>query len=109
MRVALYINLGDALDRRGCIVALTASEQRLADFLTSVVAAATNNLDGSRSTLRCRRRPGHKPCTGMVEAGFSSYDEIYWICPHCSDSGMIADWKGTFWDLTDMTLGPTIF
>ena len=109
MRPALYFNLADALDRRGCVVARTSRDRRLAEFLTEVVAAATQDIEGPFGVLRCRRRPGRKPCTGFVVTSFSAADDIYWFCPRCFDYGVVANWQGTFWDLTGTALDRIIF
>jgi hypothetical protein len=47
--------------------------------------------------VRCRRRPGRKPCTGIIEADFDPEDyRIMWWCPVCDDCGYISNWQGFY-------------
>jgi hypothetical protein len=39
----------------------------LAEYFASIIVDATTNLDGPL-TLRCRRRPGHRRCSGIIFA-----------------------------------------
>jgi len=75
--------------------------RRLAEFLGNIVVDATTlpteqNL-GER--VKCRRRPGRKPCPGEIETDFEvDTDTIVWWCPACGENGYIRNWKGTLWD-----------
>jgi tetratricopeptide (TPR) repeat protein len=49
------------------------------------------------STLRCRRRPGRRPCGGHL--AIRCFDEaILWGCTRCADCGELRRWRGTPWD-----------
>jgi hypothetical protein len=49
--------------------------------------------------LKCRRRPGRKPCPGEIETDFEpDTDTIVWWCPVCGENGYITNWQGTLWD-----------
>ena len=49
--------------------------------------------------VRCRRRPGHVPCVGLIAASMDSPESpIQWECVACGDLGEISHWRGTTWD-----------
>jgi hypothetical protein len=73
----------------------------MAEFLVNIVATMTHDFDEPLGPIRCRRRPGRKPCPGLLDATFSTDDAILWHCRHCGDRGVITHWQNTFWDLTD--------
>jgi hypothetical protein len=51
------------------------------------------------SKVKCRRRPGRKPCPGEIMAVLRGQSkEIIWECPVCGDNGVIHHWGGTLWD-----------
>lgn len=73
----------------------------LAKFLGAIVEATTARGSGSPSgsSLRCRRRPGHRPCGGVIESGIDGpTNEILWRCIVCGDRGSISNWQHTPWD-----------
>jgi hypothetical protein len=58
-------------------------------------------------TLRCRRRPGRRPCTGVLSILLDeSLEDLVWHCPACGDNGVIRGWEGTFWDNSDIPERP---
>jgi hypothetical protein len=72
---------------------------RLAEYFASIVVDATTNIDDPPS-VRCRRRPGHRRCEGIVISypAVDESDSILWHCPVCYDNGVITGWQGTLWD-----------
>lgn len=102
MRGTLITNLTHFLDERGRIAPPSGPARRLADFLTHIVATVTHDPDGPLAPIRCRRRPGRKPCPGILDAIFGADEEILWECPQCHDHGVITDWQNSFWDLFDV-------
>jgi hypothetical protein len=82
----LITDLRHFLDERGCIAPMPGPARRLAEFLTNIVATITHDMDEPVAPIRCRRRPGHKPCPGLLDAQFG-------------DEGVIRGWEDTFWDL----------
>lgn len=77
--------------------------RRLAEYFGSIVSAATLAPPGAEvhTALRCRRRPGRKPCPGhIVVERLEVPPEIEWSCPCCGDRGVIRNWRGTGWDLS---------
>lgn len=79
---------------------------RLGSFFASLVEAATAGRFGPPAVLdvRCRRRPGRRPCAGPIVAAESEpslVDQgagIAWECRGCGDRGVIFGWEGTAWD-----------
>ncbi|HEY4367753.1 MAG TPA: hypothetical protein VGN07_11020 [Steroidobacteraceae bacterium] len=69
----------------------------LAEYFASIVVDATTNIDDP-PTVRCRRRSGHRPCTGIVIPSADENDTIHWHCPVCHDNGIISGWQNTLWD-----------
>jgi hypothetical protein len=101
----LITDLKHFLDERGCIAPMPGPARRLAEFLTHVVATITHDMDELPAPIRCRRRPGRKPCPGILDAQFGEEFEIFWMCPECLDEGVIRGWEDTFWDLMFSPLG----
>src|SRR6266545_5050082 len=77
-------------------------------YLGAIVAAAsvasTNQV--LETPLRCRRRPGRKPCTGYMRLRQDAGARIVWECSTCDDNGVISGWRGTPWDLS--RFGPRV-
>lgn len=77
--------------------------RRLRTFLGEIARAASVRTSGSwdATALRCRRRPGRKPCDGRIEAFRRDIPpEVEWRCPICEDAGLISGWRETYWDLS---------
>ena len=71
--------------------------KRLFHYWTEIVSQATQYDDPT--TLRCRRRPGRKPCGALLTIFFDvDNNDVLWFCPCCHDEGRIAGWEGTFCD-----------
>ena len=73
--------------------------------LTRIVSQVTVSLDADEglpveTTEKCRRRPGRKPCPRQLWAGYTEEEppRVWWECPRCGDSGVIAGWQGCHWD-----------
>ena len=81
-----------------------APARRLAEYYGSIVEAATASwLSGVviLSAVRCRRRPGHRPCPGHIAFRRSDIPaRIDWTCSQCSDNGIISGWRYGPWDLS---------
>jgi hypothetical protein len=93
------VDLRHYLSPVGAIADMPGPARKLAEYFASIVVDATTNLD-EEPTVRCRRRPAHRPCTGVVMS-YPSADEdasIHWYCPVCDDNGLIRGWQKTLWD-----------
>ena len=64
-----------------------------------VFATSDNAVDPYESNVKCGRRPIRKPCMGYLTIEMTDEDEIYWICPVCSDEGVVSGWKDLFWNV----------
>lgn len=88
------------LDDNGALI--KGRPRSLAAYFAEIVQAATPRIVGawSLSEVRCRRRPGHKPCTGRIGVRLTDMPlAVEWECPECGDAGIISGWEGTRWDL----------
>lgn len=112
MRWARGITAGLAhyLDERGRIAAPSRGAQIVAEHLAAIVVMTTGNLatpaDGAPGSVRCRARPNHKPCLGFIDSDVlpdaeGDIERIHWWCKRCTSNGVISDWQGTFWDMSD--------
>lgn len=76
--------------------------RRLGEQLSLIVRAATAGPGGARwvSAVRCRRRPGHRPCPGHLAVfRLDATAPIRWSCPDCGDEGTISGWEDSPFDL----------
>lgn len=89
------------LDERGIPVA-HGPAGRWAGFLGAIVSAASQHDAETPipTALRCRRRPGRKPCPGRLWALRREDGLIEWQCGACDDSGLIHHWENTPWDFS---------
>ena len=93
------VDLRHYLTPTGAMGPMPSRARLLAEYFANIVVDATTNLDDP-PTLRCRRRPGHRRCTGIIFAvpSIDEDDTILWHCPVCHDNGVIRGWQGTLWD-----------
>jgi len=76
--------------------------RRLAEHLGTIVAAVTGVEPDDPLGVRCRRRPGRRPCPGEIEGYIEpESNAIRWMCLFCGDNGMISNWENTLWDLSE--------
>lgn len=89
------------LDEEGRLADMLAAARNVARHLGAIVAAVTSRRPAvlGVTAVRCRRRPGRRPCPGRISAvvEFGS-GEVSWRCSVCGDSGLIHRWAGTPWD-----------
>lgn len=96
------VHLPHVLDEKGTLQALTGRGLRLAEYWTQIVAQASHYDEPT--TLRCRRRPGRRPCGALLTLFFDVDNfDVLWFCPECDDNGRISGWEGTFWDNSELT------
>jgi hypothetical protein len=83
-----------------------AAARRLDQYLHEIVKAASfakARFHPILTEVRCRRRPGRKPCPGRISVLIDTGDwAIHWGCTHCGDNGVIRNWKGSEWDLSEL-------
>jgi predicted PhzF superfamily epimerase YddE/YHI9 len=80
--------------------------RRLTEYLGSIIEKASLFLpeQWGGTNMRCRRRPGRKRCPGRIHVRIGKEDppEIHWACPRCEENGIIRNWQGSAWDLSDV-------
>ena len=97
------VDLTHWLTEDGAIAPMPRPGQRLAEYMGMIVADATGFLTEqySEQGVKCRCRPGRKPCPGIIETDFeANTDRIVWWWPECGENGYVNNWKGTLWDRT---------
>lgn len=70
--------------------------------LSRIIQAATVRPAGAVActAVRCRRRPGHRPCGGFIEVCRQDLPELVrWYCPRCGDGGVARNWRQSAWRL----------
>jgi hypothetical protein len=70
--------------------------KQLSEYLRRIAKGASHlgvRRDfGILGEVHCRRRPGRKPCGGIILARLCPDDRIEWRCPVCNDNGLISNW-----------------
>ncbi|MBV8037745.1 hypothetical protein [Roseateles sp.] len=87
------------LTEKGNIAAERGAARRMADFVTAVIAHASD-FDRPEETpgpacFKCRSRDDHR-----VDTDIADDDAVTWSCPACGTQGRISNWQRTFWDLS---------
>ncbi len=98
------VDLTHFLDEKGTIAPPKGPARQLAEYITSIIKMASRPeiIPPPEYQVRCRRRPGRRPCTGVIEVDLDpDTEDIIWWCPICHDNGYISNWKGTMWDLSN--------
>ena len=107
MAKTFVVDLTHFLTEDGAIAPMPGPARRLAEYLGTIVADATTfpTEQYSEQRVKCRCRPGRKPCSGKIETDLEpETDRIVWWCPACGENGFISNWKDTLWDRTrDLT------
>ena len=92
------------LDEEGEIISEPTKARKLGEYLAAIIVMASfpDPEYPSDYRVRCRRRPNRKPCLEEI-VGFvdPETDDIVWMCPACGDSGLISNWRGTIWDMSN--------
>jgi hypothetical protein len=93
------IDVRHYLDDKGNIEPKKGPARKMANFITSVIAHASD-FDRPESTpgpvcFKCLKRDNHR-----VETGMTDDDAVAWYCPACRTEGFISNWQETFWDIS---------
>jgi len=59
------VDIRHYLDPSGAFADMPSRARLLAEYFTHIVVDATTNID-DEPNVRCRRRPGRRPCTGTI-------------------------------------------
>ena len=100
-----YTDMRNFLNETGAMDIESGSARKLAEHLAAIITMVTcpPMQLSEKFQVRCRRRPGRKRCTGMIQADEDpDTEEIRWFCPVCDDNGYIRNWQNTLWDLSSM-------
>jgi hypothetical protein len=93
------IDLTHYLDPKGAIAPERGPARKFADFVTTVVAHATDfdRHDDTPGPLcfKCRKRDQR-----FVETGLTEDNLVVWRCLACGTEGQVSNWAGSFWDLS---------
>jgi len=91
------------LDENGEMIKEPPQARKLGEYLAAIIVMASYpdpEYEGYK--VLCRRRPKRKPCSTEVAAWLDpETDDVVWICPVCQDKGIISNWRGTIWDMSD--------
>ena len=71
-------------------------------LLTDICRFATIGPSGEpiRTAIRCNKRPGRRPCQGVLVARLRDVPcQVDWQCSDCDSGGRIIGWEGTDADL----------
>ena len=93
----MYItNATHFLDEKGAIGPQHGPGRKMADFLGTVIVAATLQDTGLK-------QPNCFKCAASVKTHAPVSGAIEWICAGCGESGRITNWEGTLWDMSTHT------
>jgi hypothetical protein len=92
------------LDENGDMITEPRQARKLGEYLAAIIVMASfiEPEHPEKYQVFCRRRPNRNPCLGEI-AGYidPETDDIFWKCPKCGDRGLISNWQGTIWDMSD--------
>lgn len=92
------------LDDDGEIISEPAQARKFGEYLAAIIVMSSYPEPEYPAEYRvnCRRRPNRKPCQEEI-VGFVDHetDDIVWMCPKCNDRGLISNWQGTIWDMSN--------
>lgn len=93
------------LDEEGELVTEPPQAKAIADYFTAIVMMSSfpDPEYPPEYKVKCRRRPKRKPCQAEI-IGFidPESDDVMWMCPKCHDRGLISNWRGTMWDMSEL-------
>jgi len=92
------------LNDNGGIITEPPQARRLGEFLAAIIVMSSYIEPECPEKYRvsCRRRPNRKPCFEQIVGYIDpETEDIFWKCPKCGDRGLISNWQGTIWDMSD--------
>ena len=97
-----FTDIRHFLDEDGNPVDLSPQGERLYNYFLDIIKGAIIEPEGAvvSTGVKCRRRPGRRPCPGVVDAVWEFEDggQVTWECPKCGDSGHITGIPDSIWD-----------
>lgn len=92
------------LDENGNIISAPHEAKTLGEYFAAIILMASfpDSEYPAEFMVKCRRRPKRKPCLAkIIEFIDPETGDIVWTCPKCNDQGVIKNWRGTMWDMSD--------
>jgi len=92
------------LDETGEMITEPKEARKLAEYFASIIIMSSHPEPEYPPEYKvlCRRRPKRKPCLTEIAGWLDpETDDVVWICPKCRDKGIISNWRGTIWDMSD--------
>ena len=100
-----FTDITHFLDENGDMIKEPSQARKLGEYLAAIIAMASypDPEYPPEYKVSCRRRPNRKPCLTEIAAWLDpDNDDVVWICPVCQDKGLISNWRGTMWDMSDV-------
>lgn len=91
------------LDDEGGLAPDSGPVGELIEYLTSIVAMVSYPTPEppSEYKIQCIRNEDGNQCPGNIVGKLvPESEDIVWHCPVCNDKGVISNWQGTLWDLS---------
>ena len=98
----MFTDMRHFLEEDGSPADLTPLGERLYRSFLNIVGRALLAPEGAVAPtgVKCRRRPGRRPCPGVIDAVWEYEDgqNVTWECPECGDNGHISGIPDILWD-----------
>lgn len=103
MADALISDISHFLNEKGAMISEPPEARKLGEYLAAIIVMASYpDPEYEGFTVLCRRKPKRKPCRTEIAAWLDpETDDVVWICPVCQDKGIISNWRGTTWDMSE--------
>jgi len=93
------------LDENGEMILEPPEVRELAEYLVAIIVMASypDPEYPPEYQVFCRRSPNSKPCLEELIVYIDpETDVIFWKCPKCEERGLISNWQGTIWDMSNV-------
>lgn len=68
----------------------------IADYFFRIADEAIRlrvGIEEITTDIHCRRRPGRRPCKGLICMQVAEDGRLRWRCPECGDNGLMSNWN----------------
>ena len=92
------------LDESGDIVSESKQARSLAEYFAAIVLIGSYPEPEypTEYIVKCGNRLKQESCHGEIFAFIiPDTDNIIWMCQECFDHGLIRNWRGSMWDLSE--------
>lgn len=103
MRDTWVTDISQLFDELGDIAPVSGTSLRFTEYLLSIISLISHPVPvPEERNVTCSRRPHKIRCKGLIEGHIDpNTKSIVWRCPICGDNGIITNWQGTLWDMSD--------